>query len=90
MKRVRILISGNVTGIFFRRFVKENADKLGLKGFVRNFDDKVEAVLEGEEENIDKLILLCKKGPAGAKVKDIQIKDEEFKNEFEDFEIKYI
>ena len=90
MKRVKIIITGEVTGVFFRKFVSDNANELGLKGFVENVGDKVEAVLEGEEENINKLVLLCKKGPEGAKVVDIEIREEEYTGEFSDFKVKYI
>lgn len=90
MKRIKIIISGEVIGVFFRKFIDDNANELGLKGFVENVGDKVEAILEGNEEDINKLILLCKKGPAGAKVVDIEIKEEEYKGEFSDFKVKYI
>ena len=50
MKTLKIVISGVVQGVFFRKFVKENADELEVKGFVRNLDDgKVEIVIEGED-----------------------------------------
>ena len=87
MKRIHIIISGNVTGVFFRDFIKINAIKLKLKGFVKNIDEKVEAIFEGE--NIKKMIELCKKGPKGSKVTDIKIKEEQFKNEFKDFKVTH-
>ena len=86
MKRVKILISGNVTGVFFRRFVRVNAEKLDLKGYVRNIDDKVEAVFEGDNKQIDKIIELCKQGPSGSKVDNVDVKEEEYKGEFDSFE----
>lgn len=90
MKRIHILISGEVTGVFFRAFIKRNAISLKINGFVRNTkDNKVEAILEGLDKNIEKLIELCKKGPEGSEVVDIKIKEETFKNEFKDFEVVY-
>ena len=86
MKRVKILISGNVTGVFFRRFVRVNAEKLGLKGYVRNVDSKVEAVFEGENKQIDKIIELCKQGPSGSKVDHVDAREEKYKGEFDSFE----
>jgi len=86
MKRVKILISGNVTGVFFRRFVRVNAEKLDLKGYVRNIDDKVEAVFEGDNKQIDKIIELCKQGPSGSKVDNVDVREEEYKGEFGGFE----
>ena len=87
MKRIHIIISGNVTGVFFRDFIKINAIKLKLKGFVKNINEKVEFVFEGKEESIKKMIELCKKGPKGSKVTDIKIVRQHFKNEFKDFEV---
>ena len=86
-KRFHIIISGRVTGVFFRAFVKENADKLNISGWVRNLGDKVEVVFEGEDGLVDKLIDLCNRGPESAKVVDIEIKEEEYSREFDDFEI---
>jgi len=87
MKRVQVIISGKVTGVFFRSFVKYHAIRLKLNGFVKNTNEKLEAVFEGEEENIKKMIELCKKGPGGSKVTDIKIVNQHFKSEFKDFEV---
>lgn len=87
MKSMKVTISGNVTGVFFRDFIKSNAINLNLKGFVRNVNEKVEAIFEGEEKSIKKMIELCKKGPEGSKVTDIKIKKEQIKNEFKDFKV---
>ena len=89
MIRVRILISGEVTGVFFRAFIKENSDRLGIKGYVRNVNNNLEAVLEGKKEKIEELIDLCKIGPVAAKVSDVVVKDEEYTGGFEDFSILF-
>ena len=81
IKRYQVIISGRVIGVFFRRFIYDNALKLNLKGYVKNINDKVEVVLEGEEENINKLIQLCKKGPPSARVVNIEVIEEKIKNE---------
>lgn len=76
-KAVRLYISGNVQGVFYRQFVKENAEKLNIKGFVRNLEDsRVEVFLEGEFESMKKIIDLCKKGPKHSDIRDIEQKDE--------------
>ncbi|MBW3017914.1 acylphosphatase, partial [Candidatus Woesearchaeota archaeon] len=70
-KRVHITITGDVHGVFFRAFVQENAEQLGLTGWVKNVSNKskkVEAVVEGDEDKIKLLIELCRKGPATATV----------------------
>jgi len=58
MKRaVKLIISGTVQGVFYRKFVKDKADDLNLNGFVRNIENgKVEAVLEGDSEKIKEMI----------------------------------
>ena len=87
MKRVQIIIKGMVTGVFYRRFVKTNADKLGVKGYVKNLIEDVEARFEGNDSDVDKLIELCKKGPDGAKVDNVEVREEKYRKEFEEFEI---
>jgi acylphosphatase len=63
-KAVRLYIDGSVQGIFFRQFVKDNAERNDIRGFVRNLEDgRVEVYIEGDNENVDKMIELCKKGP---------------------------
>lgn len=90
MKRVNLKIYGRVTGVFFRYNTKKLADKLNLKGWVRNNpDDSVEIVAEGSDEAIDSLIKWCRKGPLGARVDKLEIKEGEFKEEFKDFSIIY-
>ena len=66
------------------------ADKLGLKGWVRNLPDgRVEVVAEGSKEAIRTLIEFLKRGPPLAKVENIEIREEPYKGEFETFEIIY-
>ena len=86
MKRVHIKIEGTVQGIFFRKFIKENADKLNLKGWVKNIKNYVEAVFEGSTSNVHKMLILCKVGPKGANITSLNFKEEQVKNE-KSFEI---
>ena len=89
-KRVHVLISGKVQGVFFRYHTQQLAKKLGLNGWVRNTSNgKVEAVFEGEEDKIKKMLEFCKKGPALARVEKVEVKEEKFKGKFKDFEIRY-
>jgi acylphosphatase len=74
MKTVRIFISGTVQEVFFRAFIQENAQNLGLTGYVKNLEDgRVEAVFEGFENDVNKMIELCKRGPIHSKITDIEI-----------------
>lgn len=88
MKKVHLLISGRVQGVFYRAFTKEVADSLGLKGWVRNLrDGRVEASFEGDEDKISIAIERCKEGPPYAKVDNIEITWGEPEG-LTDFEIK--
>lgn len=83
-----VFISGFVQGVGFRQFIKEFALKLGLTGWVKNLlDNRVEAVFSGPKENIEKIILLCKKGPFLSEVKDVDVIWEDIRENFESFEI---
>jgi len=65
------------------------ADKLGLDGWVRNLSDGgVEAVFEGDREDVERMVDWCRRGPAPAKVENVREKDEQPVG-LEGFEIKY-
>lgn len=90
MKYTQIIIRGFVQGVGYRKFVRDNARKMGLVGYVRNLsDNSVEVIVSGSKENIDRLILLCKKGPFLSEVKDVQIKETESNEEFSEFLVKH-
>ena len=89
-KAIRLYISGTVQGLFFRGHIKQNAEKLNVKGFVRNLDDgRVEVFLEGNPEEVKKMILICKKGPRHAIIKKVEEKSERFQ-EFRTFKVLHI
>lgn len=89
-KRVHVLISGQVQGVWYRASTKDQADLLGLTGWVRNTPDgKVEAVFEGKESDIQKMLLWCWEGPDLAKVIDVNINFEEYIDEFDSFKIVF-
>ena len=72
--RARILISGLVQGVFFRREITEQARILGIRGRVKNLPDgRVEAIAEGEKARLDALIEFCHIGPRGASVRSVQV-----------------
>lgn len=73
-KQVYLLISGDVQGVGYRYFARAVASKYNITGYVKNrHDGKVEAVLEGEDENVFKAIDELKKGPASASVASIDM-----------------
>ncbi|MCW8965086.1 MAG: acylphosphatase [Candidatus Pacearchaeota archaeon] len=80
-KSVRLYINGTVQGVFFRRFIKENAEKLNVKGFTRNLEDgRVEVFLEGNIDEVKRMIELCKKGPRHAQIRSVEEKSEKFQD----------
>ena len=86
-KSVRLYIIGNVQGIFFRSFLKENAERYDVKGFTRNLEDgRAEVFLEGNAENVNKLMELCKKGPRHAQIKKVEVILEKFQD-FKTFKV---
>ncbi len=85
-----VTVQGRVQGVGFRYFVFKHARRQGLKGWVRNTSDgNVEAYFEGEKEHIDSLVDLCKTGPVGAIVKDIEVDWVEPTGSRNDFDFKY-
>ena len=87
--RAHVIISGFVQGVFFRANTIAAANQYGLTGWVRNmYDGKVEAVFEGEKEAVEKIVNWCRKGPEGAVVEHVDVKWEEYKGEFDAFQMK--
>ncbi len=88
--RVRVFVSGRVQGVYFRAFTKDEADSLGLLGWVRNLSDgRVEALIEGDQELVWELIKRMWKGPPAAKVDSIEVHREDNHEPLFGFSIKY-
>ncbi len=88
--RVHVLVSGRVQGVFYRAFTQEKAREHRVKGWVQNLaDGRVEAILEGEKEDVDRLIFDLKKGPLYARVDNIEIVLEDYMDEFKDFLVRH-
>ena len=88
--RAHVLISGRVQGVFFRYETKCLAVKLGVAGWVRNLPDgRVEAVFEGEKEDVERMIEFCHRGPPGAIVREVEVSWEEPTGRFQGFRILY-
>lgn len=90
MKRIRAHISGIVQGVFFRAATKRTAINYNLTGWVRNMEDgRVEAIFEGEDVDIDKMLIWCQTGPRSARVDEVIITEEIYSGEFPDFSILF-
>jgi acylphosphatase len=76
--RRRVVVRGDVQGVFFRDSTRKEAEAYGLSGSVTNrADGAVEAVFEGPREDVDALIAFCREGPSRAHVEDVEVTEEE-------------
>ena len=90
MKRIHVYISGRVQGVFFRAETQRVANGFNLTGWVRNMaDGRVEALFEGENKSVDKMLEWCHTGPPAARVKEVVIEEGSYTGEFNNFSIRY-
>ncbi len=74
MTSVRVLVSGRVQGVGFRWSVQREAERLGVRGWVRNLSDgRVEARFEGEADAVDAIVGFCRRGPGTARVESVRV-----------------
>lgn len=89
-KSLRIYVEGVIQGVFFRSFIKENAERFDVRGFVRNLEDgRVEIFLEGNIDNVNKMLDIVKGGSKHAQIKNLEIKEEKFQD-FKSFKVLHI
>ena len=90
MKRIHVYISGRVQGVFFRAETQRTAVNLKLTGWVRNMEDgRVEALFEGEDADVDKMLIWCHTGPPHARVNHVGVIEESYTGNLRDFKIIY-
>jgi acylphosphatase len=76
--RKRVVVHGAVQGVFFRDTTRRRAEQHGLAGWVRNNPDgTVEAVFEGAEPDVERLVRFAHDGPSGARVERVEVFEEE-------------
>lgn len=77
MKRVHVFVSGRVQGVFFRAECAREARDLGVGGWVRNAPDgRVEAVFEGDDEAVDRMVEWCRRGTGWSRVDSVEATEE--------------
>lgn len=77
MVRRRVIVSGLVQGVFFRDTCRREAARNGVTGWVRNRPDgTVEAAFEGPPARVDRMVAWAHRGPAGARVDHVDVRDE--------------
>ena len=90
MTRIHLIISGDVQGVGYRAWVLRRAQDLGLTGWVKNRDDgAVELVAEGDKNDLEQLLVLCKQGPEVSWVEHADVDWQQASGEFRGFEVVY-
>jgi acylphosphatase len=85
-----VFVSGRVQGVFFRVETRREAIKRDVVGWVRNTSDgRVEAVFEGEKEDVKEMVDFCRRGPPSAHVTDVDVQWGNYSGAFERFRICY-
>lgn len=88
--QIKVKITGRVQGVCFRAGTKKEADRLGLKGWVKNQSDgSVEAVFEGDPAAVTQMADWCRKGPFPARVDQLQTEIQKTVSGFTRFDILY-
>ncbi|MEA2016919.1 MAG: acylphosphatase [Campylobacterota bacterium] len=86
MKNYKFIVSGRVQGVYYRKTINENAQRLNFSGYVKNLKNgDVEASVTCKKEDLDKFINILKQGSINSEVNDIKqfTIDEVFINKFE-------
>ena len=87
-KRLQVVVSGRVQGVWYRASTRSQAQSLGLVGEVWNRSDgRVEIVAEGLEGALRQLLVWCAEGPPGARVDDLESRWSSATGEFDEFKI---
>ncbi|TRW98523.1 acylphosphatase [Candidatus Methylobacter oryzae] len=89
MRKVKILVSGRVQGVYFRLFTQNKAKHFSIKGYAKNLPDgRVEIVAEAGNLAIEKFIKWCHKGPITARVDHVEVTELQPEEALTSFEIK--
>lgn len=89
-KGIKAVISGKVQGVYYRVRTKKEADRLGVKGWVRNLANGcVEAVFKTDEKTMEKMIQWCRKGSPGAVVTRVETEAYDLIENINTFDIKF-
>lgn len=76
--RRRVVVHGEVQGVSFRDATRKEAESAGVSGWVRNTEEgTVEAVFEGEDDAVERMLRFCRSGPSSADVDDVEVFEEE-------------
>jgi acylphosphatase len=77
VKRARVVARGRVQGVFFRDSTRREAESVGVAGWARNrADGAVEAVFEGDDDAVDRMVEFVRRGPGHSDIDDVEVVDE--------------
>jgi acylphosphatase len=87
--RRRIVVRGRVQGVWFRGSMQDEAQRLGVSGWVRNrADGAVEAEMEGDAAAVEALVAWAHHGPRGARVADVELEELDPRGERGGFDVR--
>ena len=87
MKGLHIIIKGKVQGVFFRANAFKWSEKFHVVGWIRNKEDYVEVIVQGEDSNVLSFVEMCKQGPQLSRIEEIKIEEKEIDKRFKSFQI---
>ncbi|MFH1425348.1 MAG: acylphosphatase [archaeon] len=86
-KSTRLFLTGSVGTMFFENYIKENAEKLDVKGFLRKLEDgRTEIFLEGDNDKVNEMASICRRGSQHTQIRHVEEKPEHFQD-FREFRI---
>jgi len=89
MRRCHVTVTGRVQGVGMRWSCAREAERVGVAGWVRNLPDgRVEAVLEGEDDAVDRVLRWLHTGPPAARVDDVTVRGVEPEGEEQGFRVR--
>lgn len=89
LKQCHLYIKGDVIGVGFRAWTKIQAKINGVTGWVRNHQDGfVEAVIQGDENKVNKMLEIIKQGSPVSRVENVEVYKQDAKEIFDGFDIK--
>lgn len=88
-KAVRLYLTGLLTSMFFKQFVKQNAEQYKILGFMRKREDdgRIEMFIQGESAGVDAMLAACKQGPKYAKIYKVEEQAERWQDDIRDFKL---
>jgi acylphosphatase len=88
--RAHVIISGRVQGVFFRMETQRAAERLDVRGWVRNLPSgEVEAVFEGPRDRVEEAVQWCHQGSPASQVSQVQVQWGDYSGEFKRFNVTY-